>query len=175
MSFSINSHLPFAVSVSAYYLQKLSDIEWINSSILSTKISQISSIRHYRASIMMSNELFYKNTIQLEINDLTNVNQKDLINIFFSNEKTIFEAMSLIQLYHHDKLIKDYMRMFNFTMYCIIKLMKVHSPLFNKINDDYIYSTFMCLQCGKIYGNDVIKCEFCGAGQNLINSFPDIL
>lgn len=174
-AFTANIPFPFALSVSAYYLQVLSDLISVNDNIIrSLKFSYIASIRHYRSSIAMADKnslscilpATFINTINKELLSI-----EEIIEIFLKNDKEIINT-----------LLNDNGTIRNKSYYSMIAYTNHYCNLMLNMNSDFnidnIYKTYICLQCGEIYhyDNEISdECQFCYAGANQIVTFNEIL
>lgn len=94
----IHVSLPFAISISSYHLQSISDVYYIDNIAVSTKIAHITAMRHYRASIILTNQQLRDIVLPTTIYNLSNkdnINIDDLTSITIDNDNKIKEVLSI--------------------------------------------------------------------------------
>lgn len=176
MSYILKCSIAYAMSISGYFIQKLSDLWWTDSVTISTNLSQIASIRHHRASDMIGTKIYNEIMVSLSTVRFFDIEGIDEISpIFWKNENILYNTFhSMIPEDINDKYykeIKSHYNMIMLTQNCIAKLLS-----FNKYDseliDDYYYKYNICFQCGETYydkeSENITECEWCGAGLNHI-------
>ncbi|MBR4608192.1 MAG: hypothetical protein IKO41_18445 [Lachnospiraceae bacterium] len=168
--------LGFAISATAYLLQKYSDIASLDSIVKSTCIARTSSIRHFRASTILGDKTFPK--IQVDIpNELELQNEIDDINKIYLQLKNIdiivTEAIANV---------KNLLGFKSKKISYIKTIMLTHKFIANMTLNNFKYkeflSAFICLQCGEVYTKGIAgidNCIFCGAGFNMIERIYNII
>ena len=175
-----NIPVTFSMTASAYYIQNMSDLYWSNSITISSKLAQISSIRHYRASYMMSISIYTKTLSQIPITvSLDCLELYDAIDLFYKNEEYLYNALiKTIPDKNEDnyKIRKGYVDMLIYTNKYISKLTNTDKSITN-IDNKIFNNKFICLQCGRIYDDleNISDCDYCGAGINHIEYLCNIL
>lgn len=175
--------LIFSMTTSAYFLQSLSDAVWVDSVPTATKLAQIASIRHYRASTMMCSQIYIKSTVSIPTIDFlsTEIEDSDICNSFLKNDNILYDSiLKTIPNDRNNSLFetrKSYADMILYTRKYVSMLPHVKIKKIEFDDDDKFYNTYICIQCGQIFNDieDISECTFCGAGINHITYIYDIL
>ena len=95
---SIDISLPFALTTSAYFIQFLSDLYFVDNISISSKLAQIAAMRHYRAGVMLSNQKLRDISLKINIYDLQNKDNIDIENLIsttMENDGKIKNVLSI--------------------------------------------------------------------------------
>lgn len=170
--------LSYAVTATAYDLQKISDMLWVDSINGATKVAEIAAIRHYRASNMMGNKIFIDSGVSFDSVD-KDADLEDIIDNFCAIEEIIDEkilALSENSASEEEKdLLISFDKMIKYTRNVLRYSIFLDSGKISLFSDSNFLSKFICIQCGEIHDTDDIgECFYCAAGVNHIAKINEI-
>lgn len=186
--------ISFGLTMSAYLLQQLSDIFWVDSVSMSTRLARLASIRHYRAAEAISEEAFKFCDVTVPILKI-NENKENTIKNFCEIDRIVENALFDLRDQEgtqevsaekesqmgdspketeKSKIINSYLKMLEYTQY--IAGDQTETEYLSSSSCDYL-NAYICLQCGEVYESieDVKTCEYCGAGINQLERIKDLV